>query len=863
VTPSGCPGIPGSVVFGNEFGVFAARKIDHRYIPLAWSSSPGREREKGEEMGMSEHRGKRVRGRVSALIPLLLLSWGAAAIGFSAPASAAGDATYTAAQTIPVPPASNYAGSGGGDGWGIALNSTSVFNVFHHASDFTVACHLQSDASPCWNPRTITDDTGGGFAVSGHPGMWLDRTSNDLYVYATRVADGVGGVVCVDTVAAALPPNPFCGFTALTAAGDSPTNGGISDISEPVLSGGKWYAFNYVQSEPAGSAKNALMCFDTTTLAACASQPFAVGLGSGTLDNGSFPEPQVATIGGRILVAASMSGAQRIGCFAAASASACAGTWPVDLDYAYASWYGAPFPMLDPAGSPTGFCLPTGTDQCFTFDGASAPTPAGLGSVVGGTTPWNGNAVAIGPRVYVPNGNANQVECFSWATGSGCPNFPKSFDNLGYLYTVNPDPARPTCLWVNADNGGSQIQNFDAYTGGACGQGPIRVLASSFVVATDLCKPAAYTSLQVTEPPRSGYDSGSIAFQDADAQQIPNVNDATLDGTGTATLTGTNLSTVLGLPQFLITLVGPHQPVGQVGVTLTWTGTDDPSCVKPGTIVTPGGGGGGSGEQCGDLVFLAAPGSGEHFKTAANLSVSPELKSVYRRMASAAHGKKIGVRVINYSAPHVAQLTAGLAKIKAGSRDDFRAKAKARLASNLTRYLTGKDAGVTAMRAEYASVRAECPAATKIVVGGYSQGAAVAHEFLNQLAAGNDAAGQDAILAAALIADPERTQPSAVHEMADAPSTSSGVCGVLADVVSCAGADPVADVAAPFTTRSHSVCAANDVVCDTSSVLSAMADRWADVKGRSAVLGNALKVHGSYPALPATRATGTEIGSTA
>ena len=28
-----------------------------------------------------------------------------------------------------------------------------------------------------------------------------------------------------------------------------------------------------------------------------------------------------------------------------------------------------------------------------------------------------------------------------------------SFSNLSFLYTVNPDPQRPTCLWVNADNG--------------------------------------------------------------------------------------------------------------------------------------------------------------------------------------------------------------------------------------------------------------------------------------------------------------------------------------------------------------------------------------------------------------------------
>jgi hypothetical protein len=59
--------------------------------------------------------------------------------------------TYSATQTIPVPPASTYAGSGGGDGWAVALTPSAVYNVFHHDYSLQVACHFQSDASPCWN----------------------------------------------------------------------------------------------------------------------------------------------------------------------------------------------------------------------------------------------------------------------------------------------------------------------------------------------------------------------------------------------------------------------------------------------------------------------------------------------------------------------------------------------------------------------------------------------------------------------------------------------------------------------------------------------------------------------------------------
>ncbi len=55
-----------------------------------------------------------------------------ASIGVPRAVAAAATTTYSATETIPVPPASNYAGSGGGDGWAVALSTGDVYNVFHH-----------------------------------------------------------------------------------------------------------------------------------------------------------------------------------------------------------------------------------------------------------------------------------------------------------------------------------------------------------------------------------------------------------------------------------------------------------------------------------------------------------------------------------------------------------------------------------------------------------------------------------------------------------------------------------------------------------------------------------------------------------
>ncbi len=500
--------------------------------------------------------------------------------------------TYSATASIPVPPASNFAGSGGGDGWAVALSETAVYNIFHHQPTMQLACHYQSNAEPCFSPETITETgTGANFATSGQPGLHLDQHTGKLYVYATRATDGTAGVVCIDTTLAPTNPDPFCGFTELTAKGDAPLIGGISGASAPMLIGRHWYAFSFVDGVGQEGTKNELLCFDVSTDQSCSGQPFAVSLGAGTVSDGGFPSPATAAIGSKVIIPLDIGGTDRLACFDDTTQSSCGGSWPVALPSVnYASDNGAPFPLLDATGKLTGLCLPTGTDQCFNLEGEAAATPAGMSSVIEASSPWNGPALVLGPRVYVPNGNyggdVGDVECFDYSTGASCTGYPKTFTGLGYLYTVNQDPQRPTCIWVNSDDGEHQIQDFDAYTGQACGEGTIRVLASQFVVPQPQCTPANYVSLQVLQPARGSYTSGSIAFDDGDGNQIPGLGEVELDATGTASLSGLELNTPTGLPQFLFTINGETGKVGTVEATLTWEGDYNATCVGEGTTVT-------------------------------------------------------------------------------------------------------------------------------------------------------------------------------------------------------------------------------------------------------------------------------------
>ena len=140
---------------------------------------------------------------------------------------------------------------------------------------------------------------------------------------------------------------------------------------------------------------------------------------------------------------------------------------------------------------------------------------------------------------------------------------------------------------MNSDaDGGSlpdQIQSFDAYTGGPCGTGAIRVLASSFVVAEAACYPTSWQSLQVISPAPGAYDTGTITFENADGTAIPGVSPLTLDATGSANLSGISAldyGTLGELPQFLIALTssGSEITASNVVVELTWDASYSPDC---------------------------------------------------------------------------------------------------------------------------------------------------------------------------------------------------------------------------------------------------------------------------------------------
>ncbi|WP_323791546.1 post-COAP-1 domain-containing protein [Nocardioides sp.] len=508
---------------------------------------------------------------VLALVAALL------AVGTAPPAQA--DASYSQTVTLPVPPASSFTGNSGGDGWDLSFDSDRTYNIFHHQV-LRLACLNQVDATSCWPAQTIRDGLNRTFYASQHSGADLDPDSGLIYTYTAR-SDRVGGVLCLDPTAPnpPTPTNPYCGFTELTAPGEAQYSSQAP--GSPMRVGDRYYAYNF--NGGTSGARNKLMCYDFGTDAACPGQPYALDFG------GLFPGAErtgTVLIDGKVLVTngSFYGSATRVACFDPGTEAECAGSWPATVNQGF-DWYvsGPPFPVLDLTGDVTGACLP-GAISCFGLDGLPIAAPPGVPANMGGHY-YSGGAVTVASRIFTPGYVPNRIDCYDYSTGAVCAGFPKNLSNAFLPYTVNTDPFRPTCIWVNADRGTSQIQNFDAFDGGACGQGDIRVLVSQFVVNEEECFPTEYESLELLVPDEATYTSASVAFQSANGASV-GIADQTFSG-GSVDLTGLGLETQPALPQFLIDVVDPPADLGEVTLRLNWAAAYDPGCSGDETEVEP------------------------------------------------------------------------------------------------------------------------------------------------------------------------------------------------------------------------------------------------------------------------------------
>lgn len=520
--------------------------------------------------------------------------------------------TYSATEITPAPPAGSFAGSSGGDGYDLVFWNGNAYNVFHHQGQFIVQCHNTSTAVRCTGyPKTITDGSGRSFTTSSIASLHIDQEAGVLYGFTSRAVDRTPGVVAVDLSSANA--NPFLSFTALGASNEAKIN--YVATSMAYLEGSQWYTFNYVPDADASGSKNKIVCFDVATVAPCVGQPYALPDAPATFHRTRWgaadSTTSVTRFGTKLLIpiaASAGSDAGQIYCYDIAVADGdCGGSWPISPTGGGVSMMATGVPVLDADGVQVGVCFllydGAQTDAwvnpyCTDSGGAAlAAAATALGGVVTGTysNPVNTAPVVLGTRVYIVQGGewrgasaaASRVECFSWSTGLECPVFSRVWPitEMSYIYTINPTPGNPTCLWVNGDKGTKQISNFDAYTGGPCGDGGTRIRLGSFVEPTPSCRPTKFLSLDITSPDPSAYTGGTVTFQDEEGAPLASVPVQSIVD-GFVDLEPLDLLTADGLPQMLVNLPGAQTSAISMGIS--WEGPYYEECTDGGQTVELG-----------------------------------------------------------------------------------------------------------------------------------------------------------------------------------------------------------------------------------------------------------------------------------
>jgi len=276
------------------------------------------------------------------------------------PAAASTSVSLTKDVTVGSPPSGSFAGASSGDGWDVLFFGGSIYNIFHHGAQFILDCHSQTDGSHCdtvsgispW-PKTVSSpEPVSEFTTPAHSSGWVDQSTGRLYGWTSRVSDATGGIVCVDLTTSAA--DPYCGFTALTAAGANPETN-TAALGGRAMVGTEMFAYDVSTRQ--------VLCFSTVTDAACAGQPFNLDIGGISPATGSFTDDSTLGAGGKLFVHvddnATTGGV--LTCFDPATNATCSGSWPQLVADAYpgaASQVGAPFPYFSTSGAVIRACLP-------------------------------------------------------------------------------------------------------------------------------------------------------------------------------------------------------------------------------------------------------------------------------------------------------------------------------------------------------------------------------------------------------------------------------------------------------------------------------------------------------------------------
>lgn len=403
------------------------------------------------------------------------------------------------------PPAPKLNFTGGGDGFEVTSYQGKLYVVNHHETRPPIKCFDATTGNTClgWEPVMSTYNcwayagsaviesicTGSvvpkkldtdvlRFKTVQAPMGSLNRENGNFWFVVSyhdkRDGKVRNGFLCYNLLITAS-----CGFVEV----DNYVSSYANFVGPP------YYFQTYTSLAAVGSKlfsisnRGNLGCVDSSTGQACILSkpgPYKLPPSLLNINNISLNHIPVTVAGDKILFMFKA----KMHCIDSVSGDQCLGSWPKDVFGQGNQIYG-PRLVLHPDGTPKAACMGYGptnqnvmTRLCFDFTGQPY-TLTPIESQLSNLRPqanhtWDSVVREMSYKTRTFNfDNQDNIECFDFALGAACPNFPKNIARGRGNYTVVPDPERFDCMWTNADSGQNGFAaSFDAMGATKCSGSP-------------------------------------------------------------------------------------------------------------------------------------------------------------------------------------------------------------------------------------------------------------------------------------------------------------------------------------------------------------------------------------------------------
>ncbi|MEN9692952.1 MAG: hypothetical protein RLZZ330_596, partial [Actinomycetota bacterium] len=487
----------------------------------------------------------------------------------------------TVSVNIPSTPAANFAGTAGGDGFNVVHANGRVYNVFHHQASVVVNCHDELTSEDCtYGGLTWPIEVSASVGTGMYSNAFTNKNETKLFVWAV-VRGQSAGIQCMK-----LEDGSDCGYQVLSVidvAGNETTidigSAEFVDWGSPARVGNKIYT---PFAEPTGQTW--LACFNLATESPCAQSAYKQSMlepGVESFEFSIFNGPHAIAYGKYVYSNFFEVNTFNtyVDCWDTEENSSCEGVWP-RANQSPSSW----MPVLNQNQEITLICSLEESVSCLDAEtGEDATTPDHLAELYGmdELPAFIGTSLIFGKKVVsllsgMGGSPLGTAICFDYSTATPTNCGTIELPDTSFVYSLDRDPNRPTCVWVNADNGLAQITNFDVLTMEQGCSGSLRTSLIQISTKGAACDVTEWDSLKITSP--SQWTSATVTVRDENGDVLPGGNEISISQANVKTsLANVDFGT-LETPYFDFDIQGADLSNG-LNAQFTWT-TSTPKICK-------------------------------------------------------------------------------------------------------------------------------------------------------------------------------------------------------------------------------------------------------------------------------------------